>query len=355
VSQLQDQFKVGAGDTFRAALEYRHKDAVIDGNALVPQAPDLSENIYTTSGTWMHQINEKLSWTNAIRVDHLQMDQIGTLAEGLASTDADYGHAINTWSANSDIVYKVTDLDTFRMGYGRGVQLPSLLQSDFNMVYNFDGFPGDFEGNPKLSPTVVQDLSFDYSRKIPSLDSTLKLSPYYEFNQNITAPLQYIGTPQTVGGTVYPLLTSINVGDSHGWGGEIELKGNNQAGFRWDASYSYSRVVDDPQVLSAIDYQGSAPEHHFRFLLGYTTGPWEFDTDSQYMTSTDMLRSLNGGLSGALTPVYNYYSLSGRAGYKINDQLTLALSGTNLSQAATRENVYPDIQRQVFLSLAGKF
>jgi len=354
VSQLQDQFKIGTDHTFRVELEYRHKNFTNTGAEVVPQTPELSENNYAVSGTWLWQVNDKLSWTNAMRVDHEQMDQIGTLAPGVFSTSADYSHVNNTWSANSDIVYKATDSDSFRAGYGRGIQLPSLIQSGFDQIFIFDGFlPADAEGNPHLKPTIVQDLGVDYDRKLASLYSTLKLSTFYEYNQDIVAGLQALGI-QTILGNPYFSFISQNVGSSYGWGGEVQLKGSH-GGFRWDASYSLARVVDQPFVASTVDYQGSAPEHHFRLLFGYTTGPWDFDANGQYVTPDKILRSVDGGVTSSPISTSGYESLSGRIGYKVNDHITLALSGANLAQTTTHESPYPAVERQVFLNLTGKF
>jgi len=356
VSQLQDQFKSGTDHTFRVALEYRYKDFTSAAAELVPQNSDLQENNIAASGMWLWQMNDNLSWTNALRYDRQAMQQNGTLAAGVASPVSAYDRAVDAFSGNSTLVYKVTDVDTLRAGYGRGVQLPSLIQSGFNEIFTFGGSAEDSEGNPKLKPTIVEDFSLDYDRKIASLDSTLSLSPFYEINRDIAA-LPFTGATQTIppAGTVYALFIAENVGNSHGYGGEIELKGHSPEGFRWDASYSLAKVVDTNSVLSTVDYQGSSPESHFRLLLGYTTGSWEFDTNGQYVTGLNMIRSTDSGILALPTPVGGYTSVSARIGYKIDERFTLALSGTNLTQANTNESAYPAIERQLFLTLTGRF
>lgn len=353
VSQLQDLFKIGANNTFRAALEYRHKNFRNTAAAIVPQAPNLVEDNYAASGMWLWRINEKLSWTNAVRFDWQNMQQAGTLAPGVLSTVADYNHANDVWSGNTDGVYRATDLDTFRLGFGRGVQLPSMIQSGFNAIYSFDGVPEDSEGNPTLKPTIVQDFALDYSRKLTPIASMLKLSTFYEFNEGVAALA--FGGVQTILGHPYAVFDSVNLGNSHGWGGEIELKGSQPAGYRWDASYSYTRVVDSPNVASTIDYQGSAPQHHLRLLLGYTRGAWEFDADSQYVTSTKMIRSTDGGLTAFPTPTDGYASVGGRIGYNVSDHIAAALSGADITRSMTQESPYPAVERRIILTLTGKF
>jgi outer membrane receptor protein involved in Fe transport len=352
VSHLQDLFKIGANNTFRAAVEYRHKKFTSTSAAVVPQDSELVEDNYAASGMWLWRINENLSWTNAVRFDQQNMKQVGTLAPGVVRTIADYNHRNDVWSGNSDVVYRATDLDTFRLGFGRGVQLPSMIQSGFNAIFVFDGVPEDSEGNPTLKPTIVQDFALDYSRKLTPIASMLKLSTFYEFNQDVAA-LDFGGF-QTILGQSYAVFNSDNLGNSHGWGGEIELKGSHPAGYRWDASYSYTQVVDSPGVARTIDYQGSAPQHQVRLLLGYTSGAWEFDVDGQYVTSTKMIRSTDGGLTAFPTRTNGYASLGGRIGYNVNDHIAVALSGANITRSMTQESPYPAVERQIILTLTGK-
>ncbi len=354
VSQLNDQFKLGSDHTFRLGLEYRYKTFKDDGAQLVPVSPYLDEENYAASGMWLWQATDRLSWTNAVRVDVQQMDETGALwAYAIVPRDA-YGHTNTQFSANSDLVYRATDLDSFRIGYGRGVQMPSLIDSGNIIVQNFGPVTGDYEGNPQLKPTIVEDYSFDYTRKVPELLSKLKFSTYYEFNRDIASPYVTLYYP-TINGTTYQYGQTINVGDSSGYGGSIQLKGSHPDGYRWDASYSFQRITDSPGVLLNNDYQGSAPQHHVRLSLGYTTGPWEIDGFGQYLSKTDMLRSPDGGQTFPQYETVDYITISGRVGYKINENFTAALSGTNLNRGVTDSSAYPGVERQVFLTLTGRF
>ncbi len=351
VSQLEDQFKIGTDHTFRAALEYRHRTFSDAGlSQAFPQAPVFDQDIYAVSGTWLWQIDDRLSWTNALRVDHEDSEQTGTLFTGTHYTNSDYSHALNTWSANSGLVYKATDMDTFRATYGRGVQLPSLIQTGYNQTLPYGAIFVDEEGNPNLKPTIVQNYELDYDRQLPDIFSTATFAAYYEINKDI------VGFEDS-SVLNYPILfdQSTNVGNSQGWGGELDLKGKHPTGFRWDASYSYARVADSNTVASVLNYQGSTPQHHFRLSGGYTTGPWEFDANGQYLTASNMMR-VNSALSTfAPSSTDDYVSIGGRIGYKISDTFTAALSATNINSAAVQESPYPAVERQVFLTLTGKF
>ena len=252
------------------------------------------------------------------------------------------------------MVFKATDLDSFRLGYGRGVQLPSLINSGYGLFQNFAGSPSDWEGNPYLKPTIVQDYSLDYTRKLPEVSSFLKIGAFYELDQDIVSPLDQVGTI-TVNATPYTFGESVNVGNSSAYGGELQFKGSNHLGFRWDASYSFARVTDSEGVLENVDYQGSAPQHTFRLGGGYTTGPWEFDGYGQYETSTDMLRSQDGGNTQNPMETAGFLTTSARIGYKIDEHFTLALSGANLNGGVITTSPYPAVERQALLTLTGKF
>ena len=356
VSQLQDQFKIGTGHTVRVTLEYRFKSFTNDGVQLVAQQPGISQGGIAAGGAWIWRISDRWSWTNAARLDHTELTQTGHIFANAYFDAAAYDQKVNAFSANSDLMFTATAADSFRIGYDRGIQLPSLLNLGWDITQNF-GTNGvaDYEANPKLRPTIVEDYAIDYDRKLESMMSHLKLSIFYEFNQDITAAAVGTNANVMLNGVPAPVVLTENVGNSAGWGGEIQLKGNSPSGFRWDVSYSYARVADVGVVKSTVDYQGSSPQHHVRLLIGYTRDKWEFDMNAQAVTGTNMLRSLDGGSTQSAFLVRGYTSLSGRIGYQITDHLTVALSGTNLSQAVTQESPYPAIRRLILASLRAKF
>lgn len=359
VSQLQDQFKIGTSHTLRMTLEYRHKyfNAADDPEPQgLPQSPRLDENVYAASSTWLWQINNRLSWTNALRLEHQDEQETGHLFANAFYSYADYSHIINDLSANSGLVYKASDSDTIRATYGRGVQLPSFIEAGDNTLTPVaPSTYYDIEGNPHLKPTIVQNYELDYDHRLADIYSTVKLAAFYQINQGIISFLSDVGPTRFAGGNVLILAQSSNVGNSQGWGGEIELKGSNPQGFRWNASYSYSRDVDSSGVAQMLGYDGSTPAHHLRLSGGYTIGAWEFDSSGQVVSSSYMLHSLDGGVTRTPGSTGGYFSLSGRIGYNITDNFTLALSGANLTRADTQESPFPAIERQVLLGLTGHF
>jgi iron complex outermembrane receptor protein len=353
VFNLQDQFKLGTNHIIRVGAEYRYRDYKQYNLETIIQHPHLVQNFISLSGTWLWQINDKIAFSNAIRFDHETMRQAGEINTTGIFDYEDYRNTNDAISANSTLTFNFTNQDHFRISYGRGVMLPSLIQNGYSQIVDF-GFPLllDAEGNPLLKSTIVQDLSTDYSRRIDSIFSTVKTSLFYEWSRNITAPFLN-GATVIINGLPAFSNYAQNVGASHGWGGEVQLQGNHPSGIRWDASYSYVRVTDGSAVKTFINYQGSTPRHHLRLVLGYSTGPWEFDGSAHYVTSTDMLR--NSFTSTVPVHTGGYASLSGRIGYRFGDRYTVALSGTNLSQRVTQVSAFPAVERQVLVSLTGRF
>ena len=353
-AELEDQFKIGKDHTFRISTQYQHKDFNLDAPAAIALNTGVSENNFALSGMWLWQVTDKLSWVNALRGDYIGINLDGNLYPFETISPFSYNRSLREMSANSGFVYQATDLDTFRLNYGRGAQMPSLLDYGFNNVSRFN-IPGNTgalmrQGNPALNPTTASNYEAGYDRVIAPIDSTAKFSVFYQTNSSIIAPFPFITTIGTPVSAATRIRQPIDVGDSQGFGGEMQLLGKNDAGFRWDASYSYANVIDDAAVLQTFGYENSTPMHHFRALLGYTYDNWEFDTNTQYLTSRTLFRLNTGRASSA-----DYVSLGGRIGYKITDGITAALSATELNNETIQESPYPAIERQLYLSLTARF
>jgi iron complex outermembrane receptor protein len=358
VNQLEDQFRLGSDHAFRFSAEYRHVDFRLDSTQLAPQSPAIAENCYALGGTWLWQAQDDLSWTNASRVDHVILQEIGPIWSESVMPPTAYDHSLTTVSANSGLVYTLSDADMVRLAYGRGVQMPRLLDYGFIATNENRSGSGRIEertGNPYLQPTIVSNYEIDYDRKLPELSSTLRTAAFFENNQALINTLTNVGNVVATSIAKQTRVAySVNIGDSNGWGGEIQLKGQNHSGFRWDASYSLAIVKDQSGVTKAlgVGYQDSTPEHHMRLLLGYSIGAWEFDMNGQYLGSFLTRRTAGAGFSEE-TPAYT--SLSARIGYALNEHLTLGLSGTNLSQAETQSSAFPAVDRQILLTLSARY
>jgi outer membrane receptor protein involved in Fe transport len=281
------------------------------------------------------------------------MEQNG-IVQPASITKASFEHGIDAWSANSGLVYKAGLKDTIRLTYGRGIIMPSQLQSG-SAVLRAAG-PNTFIdviGNPHLAPTIVQNIELGHDHRFTSLDSTLKTSVFYTHNHDIIGNAALGGVVSSAPYT-YFLATNQNNGGSRALGAEIELQGQNARGFRWDASYSYVHVEDQKGVYNSITYSNSTPEHNVRLSLGYTTGPWEIDTHVQYLSQRSLLRAFT---SSVKAPVHTggYVTLGGRIAYTFAERYILAVSATELNEDDLQATSYPRIERQVLASLTSHF
>jgi len=77
--------------------------------------------------------------------------------------------------------------------------------------------------------------------------------------------------------------------------------------------------------------------------------------NAQYLTSTDMPRSLTGGLSETLIPTAPYFTLGGRIAYTLPDGTTLSVNGTDLQAARIKASPYPELQRELYAEVSHKF
>lgn len=362
VSRLENLFEVD-NHTFRGLLEYRHKYSVISSNGpALYEKPMVNQDVFTVGGTWLWHIRDDLSWTNAVRYDLNRTDSLAgvfapviTIGETELYTKDDFKRQYSTVSGNSGLVYKVTEEDTVRLTYGRGVQLPSLINTGF-FVNNYisPGVIYQIWGNPKVKPTLVDDYNLGYDRKLSELASTAHVGVFYQVNRSLIGVLDPVVGVDAFG---RPVMTQKqgNVGKSYGLGGEVSLDGKSEDGYRWNASYSFTHIHDNAQAKAANNFEEAAPQHQLRLSLGRSIGNWEVDAHGQYSSPTGMLRTLNPLLPAAEYYVDGYYTLGGRVGYKVADDVVVSLSGSNLTSMRTRVSPYTVIQRRVYLGVTAQF
>ena len=154
-----------------------------------------------------------------------------------------------------------------------------------------------------------------------------------------------------------PEFSSANVGYSTAAGTELELKGRNAAGFRWQASYALA-ATSDHTVLNTggmptgiVEYAHSAPEHVIIGGIGYSRGKWETDLLGRWQSSYQDYR-LNADRS-ALLPVTidNYVTLDARVGYRLTETVLVSLSAQQFNQSTLVETAGPPVERRVIVSL----
>ncbi len=371
VSRLEDLFDVGTDHTFRLAGEFRHKYITFKANNYATyEKPILNQNVFSLGGTWLWRIRDDLSWTNAMRYEISQGSAMGgTLNDAVLITQtqpftkADFDRQFSSFAMNSGLVWNVTPRDTLRATYGRGVQDPSLINTGFfvnsyiSSALTAPRLIYQSTGSPYIKPTIVNDYNLGYDRKVPEIYSKVHVAAFFKANRDIIGtltPAVSVGLDPSMVPVMIMNPNQGNVGKSYGKGGEISLDGTVD-GLRWNASYSYIHIHDSASVKAQENFAGSAPQHEIRGSVGKTIGSWELDGNVHYGSSTDMLRTTDPTASATVVHIDNYYTLGGRVGYKITDDVVVSLSGSNLSNMRTKQNPYTILQRRMYLGLTVRF
>ena len=343
VAQIKDVFKIGADHTFRLQTEYRRNE--LDGN-LLSDGAEIFYDVYSAGGMWNWQLRDDMTWTNAVRADHLRLGRDGPIvANPVLTSNDDFDETMTELSYNSGLVWSMTNKDTLRLMTARGIQAPSLLDFGLDLVSG----PVIVLGNPDLDAGVVTNYEIGYDRKIDAIGGMLRSSLFYQKTTDLK------GSGALITGAV---SQTDNMGDTQIIGAELGLEGRFNDHWNWDLNYTLQKANDDLDVnqgVTTVPYNGeeATPTHTLNAHIGFTKDKWEADAYAQYVSGYDVL--LSNGITYDPVEAGDHVSLAARVGYKLTDNVTVAISGQELNHADTRETSGPSRERQVFLSLTTSF
>jgi len=371
VLHAQDLFKIGASNTLRIAVEYRHNE--------LPDAPIgpgvIGYQVISPSSMWNWAATDKLSLTSAVRVDHLTATRTGgfpaatPFVPGLPSvawplqSNADFDRTMTPVSENFGLVYKATASDTLRVSYARGIQVPTLIElGGIQYLYATGSLPAALMGNPQIEPSIIKNYEIGYDHSIASIDGTAGVKLFSQSTDNMTgnpSGSNLIAQPNfTLIPGVGPFPTSLpgigwaNVGSSTLKGAEFEIRGKAADHWRWGLNYTYTKVEDEAfagqnLLADGIAYDQTTPESRANFNLGWVEGPWTADAYLRYVSSFQMFSANTGNL----TPIDAYCTLAGRVAYQFSKSLKIAFSGENLLKSQQNQTAGLLAQRRLLLSL----
>ena len=324
---VENQLIPFAGHALRIGGEYRRNTfgSVFSGKT------DVGYEVMALSGTWHWQASEDLSLIASGRMDRLE-----TFADGppLAPFNADdYKNEYNEPSYNLGAQYDLTGRDRVSLLAARGVQTASLLELSFIFPRAaVNGFL-PVTADPRLKPTVVDSIEFDYERDIDFLDGTLNLAVFAQEHRHLkTVPGLGPSNVAIVNGQ--PVITTFNAGDSKSWGAEAEITGRFDPNWKYGASYSYLDMDDDltlnkGAIEQPIMYEGTTPNHIVKGQLGYENGPFTADLFVQWRSEQEQIKNLNGTAFG-IAHVNSDINADARIAYRLGDNMELSFSGFNL-------------------------
>jgi iron complex outermembrane receptor protein len=345
VLQLQDVLRLGSDNVVRGALEFRHNE--------VATTPDRIGRVFydlpSFSGMWNWTISPSLSLTNAVRFDSLAMGRSGAVPPGYPFTNSDWNRNISQWSFNSGLVWKASQDDTLRLQVSRGIQLPNLA---FLGAYFISTPLYNASGSPNVDAAASMNYELDWDRELGVLNASLRTALFYQQTVDLFS-LEGAFLPGPP-----PYVTTGNIGDSNAAGGEVGLTGRLFENWHWGASYRLETVKDKflpfaQGGLAFADFQHTTPKHQIKGNLGWAMGAWEADGFLYYQSATQGLFPTAAGT--APLSISPYVNADAHIGYRINNTMTLSVSGQNMLQDRQRQTSGPDVERRVFVNLSAAF
>lgn len=321
--KVEDLFKVGAKHSVRLSAEYRRNEYEIKRNT----AGKTFYDVFSGGAMWEWQAAEKLTFTNAVRVDRLNLGH-GPINQPLyPRTVEDYDRSYTELSYNSSIVYQMDDLTRLRVGAARGVQAPSLNALGVSVI-----IPGVVvAGNPTLTPGITKSYELALDRNVTSINGnfnlTLSTSTVDDF---LAAAQNAIADPLSFGGPVL-IITDEILGDFKTYAIEAALNGRSDDDMLgWSLNYTWTDVKEDfltPVLETNVTMAEGTPAHKINVLFDYVNGPWNAYVAGRYRSGTE--QSLAGAgisqsLSGAIT-------VDAKVGYTWDNGLSFWVMGENLT------------------------
>jgi iron complex outermembrane receptor protein len=345
VAQVQSLSKLANDHTLRLSAEYRDNSV----NTTPLTGAEVAYDVVALGAMWEWNISPTFTWTNALRTDRLSLGRSGMIPAGYGLTNQDWDRTHTESSFNSGLVWHLGERDTLRFMAGRGVQSPNLLNLGALLV-PIPGV-GYATGVPTLEPTVVTNFEVAWDRSLPTVRAELHVGLFHGHTRDIVANT---GGAQVALGLV---STSVNIGRSETTGLEISVDGTIGEAWRWGLGYAAQDIEDDfdpgfSVTTTLVDFEHTTPRHMLNANLGWSNGVWEIDGYLRYQSSFDGIE--NPGFDviiGALTPISSYVSVDARVGYRLNERLTLALSGQNLTDSTQRQTAAAEAERRVLGTL----
>jgi outer membrane receptor for ferrienterochelin and colicins len=351
VVQISDLLKLGSDHTLRFGFEYRHN---------AEQSQDftrgtISNAILAANIMWDWQLTPRLSLTNAVRFDHLQLHYSGALIPVTGLDAAQFNRTrLTETSFNSGLVWNVTDRDTLRLMAARGVRLPTLLeyglQTDLNGVS-----PVVFSGRPDLHPSVIWNTELDYDRALPAIGSTLRTALFAQrIDDLIGTPLN---TPPSFLPDGTPIFLSKNVGYSTAAGVEIGLRGHAEYGLRWNFSYAVAATTDHTILrqggLSGIvAYDHATPRHVLIGGIGYTRDKLELDLMARWQSSFLDFHTVDSAFTYSPVEISDYLTLNARLGYRLTDNVLAAVAAQQFNRSQVIQTAGPPVERRIIATVS---
>jgi iron complex outermembrane receptor protein len=296
-------------------------------------------------------------------VDHLKLGQKGPVDQPTIFTKEDFDRSITAWSFNGAVLFKLDDYSSLRIAGGRGIQTPSLLALGERVSLSVPGLPVPFvfAGDPGLAPTVVKSAEIGLARQLDQIGGRLELTVFYDHSSDLVGVPGLLAPPRA-GPPAVPFLinTYRNVGSFESYGLSASLAGRFKQSWSWMLNYSWTKANQDitgnqggmfPWLL-ALD--SATPEHKIKGQLSYERGPWLATGAARYTSRIDQLKN-NPATPPMLVRIGANIVLDAKVAYKVNNALTFAITGENLTNNHNADLSPVPAERRLHASLQVRF
>ncbi len=334
VVQISDLVSPFRNHTFRFGVEYRNNE--LNGGTIGPANSAFTMNVASANMMWLWEINNNLTWTNSVRGDWWSTNLNGgnhLVDPFLSITPDNYNRNNLEYSYNSGLLYKASPVDSYRLSVARGLHIPSLVElARVSSVVGAETY-----GNPNLKTESNTTVETGYTHELPAEKMTLSGNLFYERLNNVISPTVHTLSAFGGDGGSYADFTFENTGTSESVGLEAIAKGRLlDDEVNWEANYSFVLPWNSPdgQADHFLDYEHTQPLHKLNLIMGYTTGPWEFNTDAHFVSGSNYYTTTVGDYTSSrrLTTLDDYVTFNGRIAYRPYEKTSIALEGYNLIQ-----------------------
>tara|TARA_R110000868_G_scaffold190862_1_gene434777 strand:+ start:74453 stop:76474 length:2022 start_codon:yes stop_codon:yes gene_type:complete len=321
VAKLDNLFKIGTDHSIRVAGEYR--DNQLSG-AIVGGVDDTFDlKLLAPSVMWDWKVSDQWNITNSVRYDHAAYTRNANTTFGPHTNANLFDRTIEEFSFNSAVSFKPTATDTFRASVSRGLHIPSLIELGGSTQVATTPTSLGFTGDPGLETERVMAYELAWDKKLPQHNMNFRSAVFMQKAENLLDNKVSVIAGPTV------LLTFDNFGDSDTWGAEFGFDGVHNNWLRWGANYTYLNT--DDQAGKGLLYEDAQPNHQVSLMAGFDHKNWEFDTDVHYISSYKS-KLTNAASTITVEDIDAYFVVNARAGYNVNDNLNIAITGYNLAE-----------------------
>jgi len=340
-------FKPGSRHSVRMAGEYRR----IRIESLFNEPGAAYFNVFSTSGMWEWRTTDRLTFTNAVRVDVATRRRVNTLE--LPPTyffqTEDYNQERTSVTFNSGLVYDLGRIGRLRLSAARGIKAPTASN------FNFDGFAIGVVGftNPLIKDEVLSSYEIGLAND-RFFGGSVSASAFFIDVKNLTS---VISAPPTA--TSGPVIFVSNIGDASAYGLELAYKRNWDYGAVAELNYRIQEAndrFDFAFALPSFAYtEDSTPRHTLNARAGYERGAFTADLFLRYQSGIALQADPRiSGRFGAVD-VGDVVNLDGRLAYRLLDNVELSISAINAQSSEYRDTLIVPAERRYFGTLAVTF